>query len=37
VQHEIVIRSYNLTLKNTVDMQEELLPAVLGWLKKDEV
>jgi len=35
-QHSVSITSNNLTLENTQAMQEELVPALLGWLKKDE-
>lgn len=36
-QHSVCIQSNNLTLENTQAMQEELVPALLGWIKKDEV
>jgi len=36
LQHSIVIKSCNLSLANTIEMQNELAPALLGWLKQDE-
>lgn len=36
-QHSVVITSHNLELADTQAMQEELVPALLGWIKKDEV
>jgi hypothetical protein len=36
-QHSVSIQSNNLSLEDTQAMQEELVPALLGWIKKDEV
>lgn len=36
-QHSVVITSHNLELAETQAMQEELVPPLLGWIKKDEV
>lgn len=35
-EHSISISSSNLTLEETKDMQKELVPALMGWLDKDE-
>lgn len=35
-QHSVVIQSHNLELAETQAMQEELVPPLLGWIKKDE-
>lgn len=35
-QHSASITSNNLTLEETQAMQKELVPAILGWLDKDE-
>lgn len=35
VEHSVVIKSHNLTLEETVDMQQELAPALQSWVKND--
>lgn len=34
--HQAIIESNGLSLKDTQDMQNELAPVILGWLKQDE-